>query len=99
MANPDLVVRSVKSALRWLVIATGVLYVALGVVAIKSYHDSARTQSALCALRADLQARVRTSEGFLREHPRGVAGIPARTIQEGIVNQRRTIKALSALSC
>lgn len=75
------------------------LGIALGVVAAKSYHDSHTTQIALCALRGDLEKRVTTSTQFLIDHPNGVAGIPAKTIQDGIDNQRRTIHALRDLNC
>jgi hypothetical protein len=68
-------------------------------VARQQARDAAQATGALCTLRADLEQRVASSEGFLREHPEGVAGIPARTIRESIANQRRTIAALSGLNC
>lgn len=54
---------------------------------------------ALCALRHDLEDRVKSGEQFLKSHPLGVAGIPAATIRTGIDGQRRTIKALAGLDC
>lgn len=59
----------------------------------------AKSTVALCALRADLQARVRTATQFLAEHPDGAPGIPARTIRDGIANQQRTISALRVVKC
>jgi len=62
-------------------------------------RESARTTHALCALRHDLEIRVSSGESFLKDHPNGIPGIPAKQIRDGIENQKRTIKALSALSC
>lgn len=57
------------------------------------------TTAALCALRGDLEKRVANSTAFLKEHPRGIPGIPAKTIRAGIENQRRTIEALDGIRC
>jgi hypothetical protein len=57
------------------------------------------THLALCALRADLQNRVRSSEEFLRDHPEGFAGITAEQIQVQVINQKRTIDAIGFLDC
>lgn len=61
-------------------------------------NQQANTE-ALCALRADLQARVNSSTDFLAKHPHGVSGISAATIQASIDNELRTIHALSPLVC
>lgn len=58
--------------------------------------DSSR---ALCALRGDLEDRVRQTDKFLRKHPEGFAGIPAATLRTNANGQRRTIHALSNLKC
>ena len=92
---------------RWQLVLVYVLVVAVGAVGLTSIRDVAEkadtnamvTNDALCALRLDLERRVAASEQFLREHPNGVAEIPAKTIRDGITNQQRTIKALSQLSC
>lgn len=60
---------------------------------------NAKQGDALCTFRKDLQERVRQSEGFLREHPQGFAGIPAATIRQSLEGQKRTIKALQPLAC
>jgi hypothetical protein len=62
-------------------------------------HDAGVTTAALCALRSDLERRIASSQAFLREHPDGIPGIPARTIRDGIKNQERTIRALSRIDC
>jgi hypothetical protein len=90
---------SIKRSLRVLTAATVVLYIVVGGLSIWTYRDSHSNRDALCALRADLQARIQTSTTFLVEHPEGVAGIPAKTIRDGIINQQRTVNALSGLSC
>ena len=58
-----------------------------------------RAERALCILRSDLQTRVDTSIAFLKEHPDGIPGIPAATLQQSIDNQQRTILALQLLEC
>jgi hypothetical protein len=55
--------------------------------------------AALCALRGDLEARVQSSNDFLLKHPRGIPGITAATIRSTIVNEQRTITALSPIRC
>jgi hypothetical protein len=90
---------SIKRSLRLLTAATVVLYLALFAFGAWTYHDSRRNHQALCALRGDLQARIASSTSFLIAHPEGVAGISAKVIHDGIVNQQRTVRALHNLSC
>jgi hypothetical protein len=71
----------------------------LCVVAVVGFLANQQATDSLCALRADLQTRVATSKQFLKEHPNGIPGIPAKTFRDGIKNQERTIRALSGLSC
>ena len=99
---------------RWQYFLVYVLIVMAGVVGFARIQDqssqihrtalvaqkSARqTTKALCILRGDLESRVSQSQRFLKEHPNGVAHIPAATIQMSISGQKRTIKALSILRC
>ena len=90
----------------WIIVILAVavaLSIAANVAAmIANQHridDIQTSRVALCALRSDLERRVQTSEKFLKEHPAGIPGIPAKTIRDGIRNQQRTITALAALSC
>jgi predicted PurR-regulated permease PerM len=74
--------------------------VVVAAVAISNTNELAdRTNGSLCALRHDLEQRVAGGEQFLREHPEGIPGIPAKTLQTSIDGQRRTIRALSNLKC
>ena len=66
---------------------------------LRTRHDAQVTTTALCALRTDLERRVATSEAFLAEHPDGIPGISPKVIRDGIVNQQRTISALSGIDC
>lgn len=80
-----------------------VLFLAVGgitiyVLSLKS-NEGAETHAAVCALTADLEARTQSSRDFLHDHPNGIPGIPATTIRESIHNQKRTIDALSVVSC
>lgn len=88
-----------RKTLRRLTIATVVLYLALGGVALKIYLDGRTTTKALCSLRTDLTNRVLASIQFLKDHPQGIEGIPVKVIIDGISNQSRTIVALKDLSC
>lgn len=89
----------IRKTLRRLVLATVVLYLALGGIALKSAMDSHSTHSALCTLRGDLQVRVTSSLKFLSDNPRGLPGIPVQVIRDSIANQQRTILALDSLNC
>jgi ABC-type transporter Mla subunit MlaD len=62
-------------------------------------RNARQTVKALCALRHDLEQRVAGGEQFLREHPHGIPGFPAETVRTSIAGQRRTIRALSDLTC
>jgi hypothetical protein len=61
-------------------------------------NQQADTQ-ALCALRADLQTRVNSTNAFLVTHPHGIPGISAATLRSGVAGQERTIRALSTINC
>jgi hypothetical protein len=53
------------------------------------------TNKALCALKNDLVVRIRTTQEFLAEHPKGTPGIPAASFKQSIANQQRTVDALT----
>jgi hypothetical protein len=107
-------VRQVKDTLqgqlRILIRATVALYLGLALVFGYAFVQAERnrmdletaaeqTSAALCALRADLERRVATSENFLERNPDGIPGISAKTIQDGIDNTERSIEALAGLDC
>jgi hypothetical protein len=52
---------------------------------------------AFCTLYDDLRTRVKTSRQFLVDHPKGIPGIPASVIRNGIDNQQKTVDALSVV--
>lgn len=100
MMSPDTkIARDVRRLLRVLVVLTAVLYLALLGLFVWTRHDASATSHALCALRTDLQTRVQSSRDFLRSNPNGIPGIPVSVIQDSIVNQESSIRALSSLSC
>jgi hypothetical protein len=88
-----------RRSLRRLALATVLLYLILGGLWLKVYLDQKNTTKTLCTLRDDLRKRVDASVNFLADHPNGVPGIPAKTILDGIKNQRDTIIALNGLDC
>lgn len=88
-----------QRTLKRLVIATVLLYLVLLSGGIWVYFEGRTTNKALCTLRDDLTIRVLSSIKFLKEHPKGLPGIPASTLIESIENQQRTILALKDLDC
>lgn len=88
-----------RRSLRRLAIATVILYLALIAAGVKVYSDSKNTSDALCTFRQDLVTRVLASTDFLRDHPKGIPGIPPKFILESIANQQRTITSLKDLHC
>ena|SRR5881394_2486643 len=62
-------------------------------------RQGAQARAAICALREDIVQRLATSKAFLAEHPQGIPGIPAATLQTSIDNENRTIAALSGVDC
>jgi presenilin-like A22 family membrane protease len=110
MAQPKGPRSEIQRALLRLVIATLVAYVFLAGLSIFVYVDAANrraaiaevaveTNTALCALRGDLERRIAAAEVFLDENPDGVPGISAEVIRTSIANQQLTIDALSSLDC
>lgn len=93
------VAESLQTSLRHLAWATIALYLLLFGAGVKVYLDGRATTKALCTFRADLAQRAVTATQFLKEHPNGTPGIPAKTILESISNQQRTILALKDLDC
>jgi hypothetical protein len=96
---PEDVAGTIKHALRLLLVATVVLYLALFGVAYVVYRNGDTNRAALCALRWDLEKRVAGTQQLLIDHPEGLAGIPAQTLKDGITNQQRTIEALRGVHC
>jgi hypothetical protein len=61
--------------------------------------QNATALTALCALRADIDARIEQSQQFLDANPQGTPGIPVSLIRTGLANSKRTRTALSVLDC
>lgn len=89
----------IRRTLRRLVVATIALWIVLVGVATVSYIQVHGAQTSLCALRDDLEQRVRSGEEFLATHPNGWQGISSAQIKITLDSQRRTVKALSSLPC
>jgi hypothetical protein len=64
----------------------------------KAARLGVRTHTGVCRLRRDLERRVADSQAFLRANPGGIPGIPAKTIEASITNERSTIRSLHVLS-
>jgi hypothetical protein len=82
----------IRRTLKRLVAATVVVYVVIMIV-------TGTTYAALCALDHDLENRVSDSQQFLKEHPHGIAGIPASAIRVSMNSQEDTIHTLDILHC
>jgi hypothetical protein len=81
------------------VLAIPVLVIYVNHLQAERIAENSQTRVALCALRADLDKRIESSETFLAEHPQGIPGIPASLIRQGLVNSKRTRKTLEILTC
>lgn len=57
--------------------------------------QNANALSALCALKADLERRIKTTRKFLEQHPNGIPGIPAETLRQTLNGQRKTVRAIA----
>jgi hypothetical protein len=99
-----------QKSLRWLTVAIIVMYVVLvafvGGALTYAQHERGKIQAvvsdtngALCTLRGDLEARVASSQKFLRDHPDGIPGIEPATIRQSIANTQATVDALAAIPC
>lgn len=99
--DPTPVLASIRRSFRFLVAATVAVYLALGGVAFYTYSTSTANQKAVCNLRADLERRVEQSEDFVRDKPEVIKelGFTKVQVQKEIENQRRTLRALSVVSC
>lgn len=58
-------------------------------------NQNAKALAALCALKADLERRIKTTRKFLEQHPHGIPGIPASTLRQSLNGQRKTVNAIS----
>lgn len=90
---------ALRKGLKWLAIATVVLYVGSIIWGIKVWQDGQDTNAALCAYRISLEDQVLASTQFLQLHPTGTPDIPAKVIVDGIARQQRAIDSLHSLSC
>lgn len=79
-----------------------ILLVLLG-VGIYSFRESTRAESALCALRHDLELRVERSEQYLDDVEEGrrepIPGLTALDIRRSVDSNETTIRALDGLDC
>jgi len=102
--------KPITGAIRWLTAATVGLYLSLAILGSFFYTDSLnrrndiakeanRTTLALCALRNDVQIRRGASIEFLQDHPQGIPGVSAKSIQISIDGQSRTLEAMNILHC
>lgn len=100
----------VRSSLRWLVVATLVLYGMLAIVGTWAYLNAkdqradleaviTQTNQALCAVRHSYEERVRQSEAFLEANPDGFDGIKPALIKQGISQAQATVDDLSGIEC
>ncbi len=90
---------AIQRTLRWLVAATVMLYLGLGAITVVNRIDAAHNRAAICAVRDDQLKRVVQTEQFLKDNPKGAAGIPADALRQTIKNAQDTADALSAANC
>jgi hypothetical protein len=95
-------VKGLKIAIAAFVISVALFVVVVAGGAYLLTHKSnegSETHEAICALTSDLESRTQGTRLFLREHPKGIPGIPVSTLRESLQNQERTIDALSVVAC
>ena len=98
-SDPLVVLRMVQRRQRHQVWATVALFASLVILVLYVVSVAWGVNGSLCELRADLERRVEVSQQFLVDHPNGIKGIPAETIEQQVENQSRTIEALADLHC
>ena len=90
---------ALRKALRFLVIATVVLYLGMVGVGFYTHNIAVNNTSGLCALRADAERRVDAGDDFLKDNPKGIPGISVEQLRRSIANSQRTVEALKEVSC
>lgn len=87
----------------YLTVATFVLLMATIGYAVKTNYDlgvqGKQAHTAVCALRADLDKRVRATEAYLATHPGDILGIPREQVLSSLENQKATLRALATAGC
>lgn len=97
--EPTEAAKAIQRTLNRLLIATVVLYGLLALGSLKVYLDGNKTKDALCSFRTDLEKRTTAGIDFLKEHPKGIAGISRNQLLTSLTNQQRTIVTLQGLGC
>lgn len=69
------------------------------IIVTRLAKDGKDGHDALCVFVSDLERRLAQGRAFLKDHPQGIPGIPAAAIQQGLVNQQKTLDSLEGLSC
>ncbi len=74
---------------------------AINRTAARAQVQATVANNSLCALKRDLEKRIKGSVDFLAQHPEGFAGIPATQIRARITEQTATVSALErgGLTC
>lgn len=86
---------------RW--VANLLIVAALAAAGWWQYQQTSQAERALCALRADVEARVANAERYLADVKAGrrepIRGITVADIKRSLRDQRRTIDSLMILDC
>jgi hypothetical protein len=92
---------AMRKQLRILVITTILSYIVAGVIVVLAWGTADMLRQGVCSLRADLEDRVENSKQFLHDRPDAIRalGFTPPEVREQIVNQERTIQALSSIQC
>lgn len=88
-----------RKRLNLLIVMQVVMTLALGGTVLYFAVQAGKTHDALCNLRADQVARIRTSQEFLTEHPHGAGGISRKIIIQGIDQATKVVASLDGLGC
>jgi hypothetical protein len=86
--------RRYRGTVAWII-----TWLVIGGTAAYSYTVAEANRKAVCTLRGDLKRRVESGNKFLRANPHGGFGFTPSEIMKSIGDQKRTIKALSGVTC
>lgn len=97
--GPSKAATEIKATLRRLVIATVVLFFLIIAGGVYTWAVSNQNKDALCAYRADLESRIKSSQDFLVKHPNGIPGVAVSDIQKSVDSQQHAVKAFKKINC
>lgn len=96
-------VKGLRIAIAAFILSLALMLIVAGIGGYLLTHktnEGSETHEAVCALVADLEGRTEETRSFLVAHPHGIPGLAnASQLRESLINQERTLAALSVITC